>query len=188
MVLEMPKVFCTDSAMELPCVIFPIPKQAMAVKIANRIPSHFCPIPRSSAYMGPPMKEPSFARTLYLMERTASLYFVAMPKSPVSQIQSTAPGPPIPTAVATPTIFPVPMVAAMAVASAPKPLTSPLASVSGVTDILIALSVFLWMNLVRNVRNTWVPTRRQSMTGPHTKPLMVLTKLLNASITPPPLK
>ena len=48
-----------------------------------------------------------------------------MPKTPVSHIQSTAPGPPAATAVATPTMFPVPMVAASAVISAPKWLMSP---------------------------------------------------------------
>jgi len=44
---------------------------------------------------------------------------------PVSHTQRTAPGPPAATAVATPTMLPVPMVAASAVVSAPKWLTSP---------------------------------------------------------------
>lgn len=44
-----------------------------------------------------------------------------MPKTPVSQHQSTAPGPPSTTAVETPTMFPVPRVAASVTASAPKP-------------------------------------------------------------------
>lgn len=48
-----------------------------------------------------------------------------MPNTPVSHIHSTAPGPPSETAVATPTMLPVPMVAASAVVSAPKWLTSP---------------------------------------------------------------
>jgi hypothetical protein len=44
---------------------------------------------------------------------------VAIPKMPVSHIQRTAPGPPAATAVATPTMLPVPIVAASAVVSAP---------------------------------------------------------------------
>ena len=48
-----------------------------------------------------------------------------MPNTPVSHIQSTAPGPPAATAVATPTMLPVPIVAASAVVSAPNWLTSP---------------------------------------------------------------
>src|SRR5438477_11820658 len=51
--------------------------------------------------------------------------FVAIPKTPVSHIQSTAPGPPAAMAVATPTMFPVPIVAANAVVNAPNWLTSP---------------------------------------------------------------
>src|SRR5213075_3114363 len=61
----------------------------------------------------------------YFTERTASEYFVAIPKTPVSHIQSTAPGPPAAMAVATPTMFPVPMVAANAVVNAPNWLMSP---------------------------------------------------------------
>ena len=48
-----------------------------------------------------------------------------MPNTPVIHIQKTAPGPPARIAVATPTIDPVPMVAASAVASAPKLEISP---------------------------------------------------------------
>jgi hypothetical protein len=62
--------------------------------------------------------EPSFVFTLYLTARSASLYFVAMPNTPVSHVHSTAPGPHIATADATPTMFPVPIVAARAVAKA----------------------------------------------------------------------
>jgi hypothetical protein len=49
-----------------------------------------------------------------------------MPNTPVNHIHKTAPGPPSDTAVATPTIFPVPTVAARAVIWAPKWLISPL--------------------------------------------------------------
>ena len=45
---------------------------------------------------------------------------VAIPKMPVIQHQNTAPGPPRAIAVPTPMIFPVPIVEASAVASAPN--------------------------------------------------------------------
>ncbi len=49
-----------------------------------------------------------------------------MPNSAASHIQKSAPGPPATTAVATPTMLPVPMVAERAVHKAPKLDTSPL--------------------------------------------------------------
>ena len=48
-----------------------------------------------------------------------------MPKNAATSIQKRAPGPPVPIAVATPTMFPVPIVAESAVHSAPNELTSP---------------------------------------------------------------
>ena len=53
-----------------------------------------------------------------MMASSPSAYLVAMPTSAVIHIQNTAPGPPSTTAVATPAILPVPMVAANAVISA----------------------------------------------------------------------
>ena len=50
--------------------------------------------------------------------RNASEYFDAIPSTPVTHIQNSAPGPPIPIAVATPTMLPVPTVAASAVVRA----------------------------------------------------------------------
>ena len=70
----------------------------------------------------------------YFTASTASAYLVAMPKTPVSHIQSTAPGPPAATAVATPTMLPVPIVAASAVVSAPNWLMSPSPSRSRLND------------------------------------------------------
>ena len=95
------------------------------VNIAKSTPSHFIFAPRSSAYIGPPSIVPSEVLTLYFTASSPSEYLVAIPKSPVSQHHSTAPGPPRATAVATPTILPVPMVAASAVAKAPNWLMSP---------------------------------------------------------------
>jgi len=77
-------------------------------------------MPRSRAYIGPPAALPSGSITRYFTARTASEYLVAMPKTPVSQIQRTAPGPPRATAVDTPTMLPAPIVAASAVIKAPK--------------------------------------------------------------------
>ena len=65
-----------------------------------------------------------------------------MPKNPVIQHQKTAPGPPKAIAVETPTILPVPRVAAKVVASAPKLLNFESETLSGVIDSFIALRVF----------------------------------------------
>jgi hypothetical protein len=75
--------------------------------------------------MGPPAIVPSAALTRYFTDRSASAYFVAIPNTPVSHIHRTAPGPPAATAVETPTMLPVPIVAASAVVRAPNWLTSP---------------------------------------------------------------
>ena len=55
---------------------------------------------------------------------------MAIPTSPVIHIQKSAPGPPAAMAVATPTMFPVPTVAASAVMSAWKWEMSPSAPFS----------------------------------------------------------
>src|SRR5262247_2655312 len=122
------KVSFTRVAIELACTMLPMPNAATAVRAAKIRPSQRARSPRSSTYIGPPAIVPSGPLTRYFTARTASEYLVAMPKTPVSHIQSTAPGPPALTAVATPTMFPVPMVAASAVVSAPNWLTSPVPS------------------------------------------------------------
>ena len=123
------------------CTVLPIPKAASAVKIQNRTPSHFNPKPRSSAYIGPPIISPDEFFMRYFTARSPSAYLVDMPSTPVSQHQNTAPGPPNATAVATPIMFPVPMVAASEVASAPNWLTSPPASLSLLTESRKALRI-----------------------------------------------
>lgn len=100
--------------------MFPIPKAVIEVKAANNTASHFIFNPRSSTYIGPPAILPSGIFTLYLTASNASLYFVDIPKTPVNHIHNTAPGPPAATALDTPTIFPVPIVAASAVVNAPN--------------------------------------------------------------------
>ena len=59
------------------------------------------------------------------MASSASAYFVAIPTSPTTHIQKMAPGPPIVMAVATPAIFPFPIVADNAVISVLKLEISP---------------------------------------------------------------
>ena len=125
--------------MALACTVLPMPKDARAVNRANSTASHFQPSPRSSAYMGPPSIRPSSALTRYLIASRPSLYFVAMPNTPESQHHNTAPGPPSATAVATPTILPVPIVAAKAVAKAPNCDTSPVESLSLLMDKRMAV-------------------------------------------------
>ena len=85
------------------------------------------------------------------MAAYTSVYFVAMPRIPVSHIHSTAPGPPESTAVATPTMEPVPSVDASDVAMAPKLLTSPCAPLSFVTESFSASGSLRWMPRVRMV-------------------------------------
>ena len=89
-------------------------------------------------YMGPPAMVPSLFVVRYLTDKRASAYLVEIPKTPVSHIHKTAPGPPAATAVATPTMLPVPIVAAKAVVRAANGLTSPL-PLRHVTDSLMAL-------------------------------------------------
>ncbi len=95
-------------------------------------------MPRSSTYIGPPAIVPSAVVMRYFTESSASAYLVAIPKTPVSHIQRTAPGPPDATAVATPTMLPVPIVAASAVVSAPNCETSPSPSDSRCSEMRIA--------------------------------------------------
>ena len=69
-------------------------------------------------------------RVVPFIARTPSAYLVAIPKNAATIIQNNAPGPPAHTAVATPTILPVPIVALRAVQRAAKLDISPVASSS----------------------------------------------------------
>ena len=163
-------------AIALTWVAHPIPKEANPPKKAKSSASHFICNPRSSAYIAPPCIRPSFVLTRYLTAIRDSLYLVAMPKTPVSQHQRTAPGPPSAIAVPTPMIFPVPIVEASAVVSAPNWLTSPSASVSLVTDKRIAVPIFLWITPVRIVMKMCVPSSRRIIHQPHTRLSSLLMK------------
>ena len=123
----------------LTCVNVPIPNSPThAPKNAKTLASHFHlgPIPFSMYIKGPPRALPSASKSLNLMARNPSEYFVAIPINAVTTIQNSAPGPPVDTAVATPTILPVPTVADKAVIKAPKldtsPFSSPLSSFSNI--------------------------------------------------------
>ena len=135
----------TTLAMAFTCVAQPIPKEAKPANTAKIIPRtlpsffHFNPL--DSAYMAPPCIRPSFVFTRYFTAISDSEYLVAIPKIPDNQHHSTAPGPPRAIAVPTPTILPVPIVAASAVVSAPKFETSPSASGSLCTDSLIPFDI-----------------------------------------------
>lgn len=76
------------------------------------------------------------------MGNKPSAYLVEMPNTPVSQHQNTVPGPPNAIAVATPMMFPVPIVAASAVANAPNWDTPPAVLLSLLTDKRMAVNIF----------------------------------------------
>ena len=153
--------------MALAWTVLPMPNEASAVNSANSTASHFHPSPRSRAYMGPPSMRPSLALTRYLMASSPSLYLVAMPNTPESQHQSTAPGPPRATAVATPTMLPVPMVAASAVASAPNCDTSPVESLSLLIDNLMPVKSLRCGIPNLKVRKMCVPSNNMIIGHPH---------------------
>ncbi|OQC35073.1 MAG: hypothetical protein BWX66_01712 [Deltaproteobacteria bacterium ADurb.Bin058] len=134
-----PMLSLAIDVMALAWTMLPIPKAAKAVNSANIMARGLHLRPRSRTYMGPPAMVPSAFVVRYLTDKRASAYLVEIPKTPVSHIHKTAPGPPAATAVATPTMLPVPIVAAKAVVRAANGLTSPLPPSSRVTDSLMAL-------------------------------------------------
>ena len=167
--------------MALACTALPVPMAAMAAKSANSTAMAFAqrgtfPLfanARSQAYMAPPSISPLWSFTRYFTDTNTSAYFVAMPKMPAIHIQKTAPGPPAIMAVATPTIEPVPMVAASAVESAPKFEMSPSAPLSLTHDSLIACGSRRWIKPRRNVRKMCEPKSKAIIAGPQTMPSRV---------------
>ena len=125
----MENVVCKALAIELPCVMLPIPNEAMTVKSANNhasmVPSVLLWSPFFMVYIGPPLISPFALTSRYLMASIHSLNFEVSPNAAEIHIQTRAPGPPDTIAVATPTILPVPIVAARAVVRAEKGETSP---------------------------------------------------------------
>ena len=145
----------------------PMPRPQSAAKKAKVIPSHFSFNPRSSAYIAPPSIVPSWLFTRYFRAITVSAYLVAIPKTPVNQIQRTAPGPPSAMAVPTPMMFAVPTVEARAVVSAPNCETSPGASGSLVTESFMALKMSFCTKPVLKVIKRCVPSKRIICGQPH---------------------
>ena len=140
-------------------------------------------------YIGPPDISPRSLTSLYLIANIHSENLEDNPKQAEIHIQTNAPAPPETIAVATPTIFPVPIVAAKAVVNAengdtsPSPLLFVLDSLLNV--FLIAQGRFLQVKkLQRIVKRIPVPTRRTSITGPHTKASTSAMILLNIFIAP----
>ena len=168
--------------MAFACTVQPIPNAAIAVNNAKSIPILRQPKPRSNVYIGPPCISPLSDFTLYFMASNASEYFVEMPKTPVSQHQKTAPGPPNATAVATPMMFPVPIVAARAVASAPNCDTSPFCDLSRWTERRMAVNNLRCGKRRRMVRKMWVPSSNTIIGQPQRKELSVAKNSLTLSI------
>ena len=177
--------------MEFPCVIFPIPNDAItannAKNHARTAPSFLFFSPFFIVYIGPPLISPFSFTSRYLIASIHSLNLEVSPNAAEIHIHTSAPGPPETIAVATPTIFPVPIVAASAVVSAENGETSPsprlFVRASLLRVLFNAYPKFLHVkNRVRKVRKIPVPTRRTSITGPQTKSSTFETISANLSI------
>ena len=155
------KVAFNAPDIEFPCVMFPIPNEATTAKNAKShaktAPSFLFFIPFFIVYIGPPLISPFSFTSRYLMASIHSENFDVSPKAAEIHIHTSAPGPPETIAVATPTILPVPIVAASAVVSAENGDTSPspllFVRASLLSVLFSAYPRFLHVrNLIRNVR------------------------------------
>src|SRR5918993_2887763 len=184
-----PNEACITAVMLLAWTILPMPKPAIPPKIAKAVPSqaHFVPSPFLMAYIGPPMCSPFSSTSRYCTASTTSQYLVAKPTRAVIHIQNRAPGPPSAIAVATPTMLPVPTVAASAVISAAKGLISP--SLSGPArrpphnNLKPVPILKIGMSLSRYCRNSPVPRIAMIMGTPQTMSLNNLSRLFRASMS-----
>ena len=105
----------------------------------------------------------------YFTASRHSEYLVAIPKKAAIHIQNKAPGPPALIAVATPTMLPVPTVAASAVHNALKLFTSPLPSFLALKIRPKACgSLKTCSNFRRKVSRIPVPTKSTRSGGPQT--------------------
>ena len=124
-----PKEVFSAFEIEFACERLPMPNEASVANSANShpraLPNLLFLKPRFMVYIGPPDISPFSLTVLYLIESMHSLNFVVSPKQAEIHIQTSAPGPPANIAVATPTILPVPIVAASAVMRALNGDTSP---------------------------------------------------------------
>ena len=151
-----------------------MPKEAITAKKANRLPRIF-PIcrfgnPYCNVYIGPPMNFPFLPLILYFTDNILSANFVESPAKAASTIQRSAPGPPSIMAVATPTIFPVPIVAASSVVSEDSGEIPPsFASLSPPITHRRAYPRFRsGRNCIRTSKYSPVPIINTSMPGPQT--------------------
>ena len=128
-VIGMEKVCSRAEEMEFAWVRLPIPKEASTVNRANRKPNvrprdlFFRPF--FMVNIGPPAISPLAFTSRYLTASIHSANLLVRPKQAEIHIQTRAPGPPENMAVATPTMLPVPMVAANAVIRVENGETSP---------------------------------------------------------------
>ncbi len=187
-------VLKSASEIEFAWVKFPIPKDATTANRAKSQPNISPALLFLKAffmvYMGPPDISPFSFTSLYLIASIHSLNFEVKPNAAEIHIHTNAPGPPETIAVATPTILPVPMVAARAVVRAEKgeisPVPFPFVLASLLKVSLRAYPRFLQeANPSRNVRKIPVPTKSTSITGPHTKSSTLLIISANFSIFSP---
>ena len=92
------KVACKALAMEFPCVMFPIPKDAITANNANShanvAPNVLFFSPFFMVYIGPPLISPLALTSRYLIANIHSLNFEVRPKAAEIHIQTSAPGPP----------------------------------------------------------------------------------------------
>ena len=105
-----------------------------------------------------------------------SAKMVAIPTRADTSIQTRAPGPPATSAVATPTIFPVPMVAARVVIRAEKGETPLFFEIRASFPKALRranLNRRQGRNRIRRVKNKPVPSSKARVPGPHSRSLMV---------------
>ena len=124
----------------------------------------------SITYMGPPTHWPEASFCRYFTLRRHSENLVAKAGMELSSIHTSAPGPPVTSAAATPTMFPVPMVAARAVISAEKEETPPevVRRARGESAEKMARPRFrTGKKRVRRVRKTPVPSKSEMVPPPH---------------------
>ena len=142
-------------------------------------------------YIGPPDISPSSFVSLYLIASIHSENLVVNPKAAEIHIQTSAPGPPRDMAVATPTIFPVPIVAARAVIKAEKGDISPVPLFLVLASLLNTLfKAYPKLRHVKNpiliVKKIPVPTKSINITGPQTKSSIFDSISVNVAISIPP--
>lgn len=162
--------------------MFPIPKAAKKARKAYKYPKHFPSLfhfsPFTMVYIGPPQYSPASLRTLYFTASMLSANFVDIPIKEDTTIQKSAPGPPRTIADATPTIFPVPIVAASSVIKEENGVIpsdfsfeelSPSTLYAQQAHRMAKANLRRGRKRIRNIRNIPVPNISASIHGPQTK-------------------